>query len=60
MHINTKVKKVLDDSDKIEFEPQETSNTNDTSDPMAGIENIQALFHLFGETIHDVEIAWFV
>jgi hypothetical protein len=59
-HINTKVKKALDDADEIEFEPQGTPNTNNASDEMAGIETIRALFHLFGEMIHDVEIAWFV
>jgi hypothetical protein len=30
MHINTKVKKALDDADKIEFEPQGTPNANNT------------------------------
>jgi hypothetical protein len=47
-HDNTKSTKALDDSDKIEFEPQENSNDNDTSESMVGIETIRSLFNLFG------------
>jgi hypothetical protein len=58
--INTKAKKTLDDSTEIDFEPQGASTTNNTSEEMSGIETIRALFHLFGEIIHDVKIAWFL